>query len=182
METEFSHLVEVDKLPNKGRMFKLEADQDTRSKLVERLKIHSLDEFKIEIRVKPLGKSSIYRVEGDIKASLCQPCVVSLESVPQEIEESFSVDFAPESDSDVGEREFVLSEEDDYEPLIDGVIDIAEVATQHLALSLDPYPRSANADIEAMQQAAAAEGRKFEVNAGKLSPFSVLSKLKDQKK
>ncbi|MTI09629.1 YceD family protein [Curvivirga aplysinae] len=179
---EFSHEVEVDKVPSLGRMFKLTASPEERAALATRLDLLEFDEFRAEMKVKPLGRSSIIRVEGKIIAKLAQPCVVSLRPVPAIIEEEFELDFAPETDSDVVEREFVLSEENDYEPLEGGIIDVAEVATQHLSLCLDLYPRADSADIYEVQKDAEASGRKFEVNGDKLNPFAALSKLKDQKK
>lgn len=180
---EFSHIVEVDKIPSLGRMFKLEASEEERNKLSSRLDLLSFDEFKAEMKVIPLGRSSIVRVEGKIMAKLAQPCVISLKPVPADIVEEFSLDFAPETDADrVDEREFVLSEGDPYEPLEDGVIDVAELATQQLSLCLDIYPRAEDADIDEVQKSAEALGRKFEVNGAKSNPFSVLSKLKDEKK
>lgn len=179
---EFSRIVEVDSIPSLGRTVKLEATREQLDALSVRLDLPSFDEFKIAVKVIPLGRSSIVRVEGHIEAKLSQACVVSLKPVPAHIDEEFELDFAPETGDDQIEREFVLSEGDPYEPLEDGKIDVAELATQQLSLSLDLYPRAEGVDINEIQKAAENEGRKFEVNGAKSNPFSVLAKLKEEKK
>lgn len=178
VEPEFSYVVEVEKIPSLGRMFKLEADETQRDQLKKRLGLASFEHFRTEIKVVPLGRSSIYELRGRVIASLAQPCVVSLDPVYEEIDEEFDVRFAPERDYDGEEREFVLSEQDDYEVLENGKIDIAEMATQHLSLSLNPYPRLDDAELSSLQNEAAKQGRNFEVNGPKANPFSALSALK----
>ncbi len=179
---EFSHVVEIQKIPSLGRMFKISASAEELEALVKRLDLLSFDEFNVSAKVIPLGRSSVVRVEGHIFAKLSQSCVISLKPVPLVIDEEFMLEFAPETGEEQVEREFVLSEGDPYEPLENGKIDVAEVATQQLSLGLDMYPRAEGADINQIQEDAEKAGRKFEVNGAKNNPFSVLAKLKEQKK
>lgn len=178
---EYNFEVVVEDLPRKGRHFILEPDSDVRETLAKRFDLLGLSEFSAELHVKPLAGAPIYRVTGHIKASLQQACVVTLKPVDQTVEESFDIEFAPGVDLP-DELELTLEDEDPCEPIIDGKIDLGELAAQQLSLALDPYPRAEDADLEAVRDEAAKSGREFEVNAGKASPFAALSKLKKEKK
>ncbi len=69
----------------------------------------------------------------------------------------------------------ILGEEEDPEPVIDGTIDVGELAAQHLALAIDLYPRS-----EAVRSAAEGEeGEEAVFTAGeRTNPFAALKDWK----
>lgn len=178
---EYSVEVVVEELPRTGRHFKLEPDSETRSALAKRFDLQSLDVFRAEVHVRPLAGVTIYRVTGSIHAECTQTCVVTLGPVKQDVDEAFEVEFAPGVELP-DELDLTLEDDEPCESIIDGKIDLGELVAQQLSLALDPYPRAPDADLEQIRGEAAKNGREFEVNAGKASPFAGLSKLKTEKK
>ena len=86
---------------------------------------------------------------GVLDADVVQTCVVTLESVRNQVSDHFDALFAPPHliPDEAAEIDVEL-EEDFPEPLQHGRIDIGELTAQHLALALDPYPRAAGIDFE----------------------------------
>jgi len=113
----------------------------------------------------------IVRAEGRLVAALDQSCVVTGESVAAHVDEPFSLLFAPEPAADSSDDEIELGESDCDTVFYDGAsIDLGTAVADTLALSLDPYPRSAAADA-ALKKA----GVMTEEQAG---PFAVLARLR----
>ena len=116
------------------------------------------------------------KLEGMIRASLHQNCVVTLDPFPVELNVPVKLDFAPQeeiaamaspSEGDEIDIEVLLNEEDPPEPIVDGVIDLGGITLEFLALALDPYPRKPGASFESSAGDTGAE-----------SPFAALAKLK----
>jgi len=116
------------------------------------------------------------KLEGMIKVSLHQNCVVTLDSFPVELNVPVKLDFAPEaeiaamaspSEDDEIDIEVLLNEEEPPEPIVDGVLDLGVVTLEFLALSLDPYPRKPGVEFSEPAPETPAE-----------SPFAALLQLK----
>lgn len=94
------------------------------------------------VRARPGGG---WRLAARLRAEVVQTCVVSLEPVVTTIEESIQIDFLPASRPDDA-VEIDLDAEDDAEPFPeDGVLDVGEIAAQHLSLALPLFPRASHA-------------------------------------
>ena len=142
--------------------------------LAKRLEILAVKEFTAHVTVKVNGPD-LYRLKGDIKAKVVQACGVTLTPVPETIGEHFdevlttsAALLAPEEETDG----------DDNRPvdLIEGdSIDLFEIVTQWLSLSLNPYPRSDAPLFEHTEINENAEGVKLH------RPFEALAALKDKK-
>jgi len=80
-----------------------------------------------------------------LSAEVVQPCVVSLEPVPQTISATVALRFLPPgrepSDNDPDTPDDIPCEHD--------VMDLGEAAVETLALLLDPYPRAEGAALPA---------------------------------
>ena len=115
-----------------------------------------------------------FHVGGEVRATVQQTCVVTLEPVTNEIREPIDVDFAPpraDKLNDVNEIELNADAPDEPEPLTGNSIDLGQVVTEFLTLGVDPYPRKADT---AFELPAAAEGA---VEAA-ANPFAALAALK----
>jgi uncharacterized metal-binding protein YceD (DUF177 family) len=113
------------------------------------------------------------RATGHLSARVTQACVASHEPVPATVEEDFDIRFLPEAEP--GADEVELSEDECDTVFYSGsAIDLGEAAAETLALALDPFPRSP--DAEAVLKAAGVLG---EDEAG---PFSGLAALRDKLK
>jgi uncharacterized metal-binding protein YceD (DUF177 family) len=104
-------------------------------------------------------------------ASLEQACVVTGDPVPAAVDEAFDLMFVREPEAGSADEEIELGESDCDVVFYDGaVIDLGTAIGDTLALSLDPYPRSAGAEA-ALKEA----GVMTETEA---SPFAALAALK----
>jgi len=168
MSDEFAHRLPLNQIRD-GERIDLSADEPERRSIAERLGLLSLD--RLEAHATLERKGEIVRVRGRLKAALCQSCVVTDEPVDAHADEAFDIYFLPEPTSSSSEEEVELRESDCDVVFHDGsAIDLGEAIADSLALSLDPYPRSAGAEATLKEA-----GVLTEEEAG---PFAALAKLK----
>lgn len=180
-DLEISCPVVVEQIPNKGYRLEIDASEEERQGLAARFDLLSLTRLHAKVQLKPLAGSTMIAVTGRIQAELAQPCVVSLEPVPQSIDEEFEVEFVPEAQVE-HDLELSLEDADPCDPIEDGVIDVGEVISQQLALMLEPYPRADGAALDQLQAGLSGKRKQaFEVDAPS-GPFAALAKLKGEDK
>lgn len=172
---EFSRPIRVDHIPAAGMRLDVEAKPQERIALAERFDLPSIDLLKAEVHLKPMAGGGLVRLDAIITAKVVQSCVVSLEPIPAELREEFSLSFGAPMPEEVGtEIELSLEDEDPPEPIIDGVIDVGEAVAEHLSLALDPFPRKAGIAFEGGEEPTPAEVKRP-------SPFAVLAQLHKNK-
>lgn len=145
MVYEFSRPVTVEDLEPGGEIRRVfEAGVVERQALIERLEIVDLKGLTADMVLRRLKGGQLVKVEGCITADVTQRCVVTGNPIENHVEENVDEIFAPE--------EYEPPEGIDRDELpeaFDGHdIDIGELATQILSLSLDPYPRVPGANPE----------------------------------
>lgn len=138
---EFSRIVNIEGLePGAEIRRSIEANENERAALAERLGLIRLDSLSAEVALRCRAGGTGVTASGKFGADVVQSCVVSLEPVPDHIEDSFEEVFAPEG------YEPTEDEEEDPPETFDGdEIDLGELTAQLLALALNPYPRAAGA-------------------------------------
>lgn len=168
MSGEFGHRIALDRIRD-GDRIDLAADESERAAIAERLGLRSLDRLEAHVT---LGRDrERVRAQGRIHASLEQSCVASGEPVAEHVDEPFEIVFLPEPGDGHTEEEIELGTDDcDSVFYDDAAIDLGAAIADTLALSIDPYPRSAGAEA-ALKEA----GVLSEEQAG---PFAALAKLK----
>jgi len=173
---EFSRIVDLNSFKNKPLSLSLEADRSELRNLANRFKLVSISALSANIYMSWLDVGNVLLVEGSFSASVFQQCVVTLEPVEEEINEKMNLTFARET-----EKPVEVIELDDSELLTGDVIDVGEIISEELSLSLNPYPRSPNLDMSEMEIGPGAilvgedkQNTKLSVN----NPFSTLAKLK----
>ena len=167
MSDGFAHAVRIDSIRDGDRL-DLAADDAERHAIAGRLGLGSID--RLEAHATLERKGDVVRAHGRLVASLEQSCVVTGEPVPAHVDEPFSLVFVPEPGTAAGE-EIELGEEDCDTVFHDGaVIDLGGAIADTLALSLDPYPRSAAADAALKEAGVLSEEQ--------ASPFAVLAQLR----
>ncbi|MEM7745516.1 MAG: DUF177 domain-containing protein [Pseudomonadota bacterium] len=87
-----------------------------------------------------------WRVEGRLTARAVQACIITLEPVPQTIDEAVSRLYVPEARLEAGPELDLDIEEDDPDGF-DREIDLDTLVYESLALALDPYPRAEGAEL-----------------------------------
>jgi len=167
MSDSFAHAVRLDSIRDGDRL-DLAADEGERKTIAGRLGLGSID--RLEAHATLERKGEVIRAQGRLVASLEQSCVVTGEPVPAHVDEPFALVFVPEPDPG-GDEELELGEEDCDTVFHDGaVIDLGGAIADTLALSLDPYPRSAEADAALKDAGVMSEEQ--------ASPFAALAQLK----
>lgn len=176
---EFSRMVRVDRIPASGMALDIEAKPAERAALADRFSIPSIDTLRAELTLRVLAGGAVVRVTGRIQAQVVQTCVVTLEPVPESVDERFSLSFGREVAEEIGaEIELSLDEEDPPDPIVDGSIDVGEAVAEHLALALEPFPRKPGIVFEGGEEEAAGEAEEPEE---KPNPFAVLAQLRKNK-
>ena len=173
-DREFSHWLRPADIPAGGRGVRIEADAEQRAALARRFALHSIDRFSVEAKARPVGGGPNVLVKGRILAGLHQICAVTLAPVQATIDETFDTEFGPVEEA--VDIELSLSDADPVEPFEEAGIDVGELAAQHLALALNPYPRAAGVSLE---QALAPAGGSSVLELNQPSgPFAALQKLR----
>lgn len=168
MTDRFAHHLRLDQIGD-GERFDLVADEAELKEIARRLGLASLSRLEAHVTLSRTGE--IVRTEGRLVASLEQSCVVTGDPVAACVDEPFALLFTPEPPGRSADEEIELGESDCDVVFYDGAtIDLGGAIADTLALSIDPYPRSAGADA-ALREA----GILTEEQA---SPFAVLARLR----
>ena len=168
MSDRFAHQLRLDQIRDGERM-DLTADDDERRGVAKRLGLPSLDRLEAHVCLSRTGE--VVRAEGRLVAALVQSCVVTGDPVAAHVDEPFALLFTPEPTTAAPDEEIELGEADCDVVFYDGgSIDLGGAIADTLALSLDPYPRSAGAEA-ALKEAGV-------ISEEQASPFAVLAKLK----
>ena len=170
MNEGFAHRLTLDRIRD-GERIDLAADEAERRAIADRIGVPALDRLDAHAVISRAGDT--IRASGRLAASLEQSCVVTGEPVAAHVDEPFDIAFVPEprAGSPEEEEEVELTPEDCDVVFHDGAaIDLGSAIADTLALSLDPYPRSAGAEATLREA-----GVLTEAEAG---PFAELAKLK----
>lgn len=162
--TGFAHALSLGQIRDGDRL-DLRADDAERAAVAKRLRLPSLARFDAHAKLARDGDT--VRATGRIVAALEQSCVATGDPVPAHLDEPFEILFRkpPVVDPDA---EIELSEDDCDVVFHDGtLIDLGTALADTLALALDPYPRSPQAE-DALKEA----GVLSEDQAG---PYSALA-------
>jgi len=168
---EFSRMLALDDIKPDGSSVKLVANNEERERLARRFDLPKVERMAADFKVTRGASGIPIRVIGRVSARITQQCVVSLEDFSTDISEEIEVEYLPGDDTDAGEDFSV--DGIDAETLDGDQIDLGELAAQHLAVTLDPYPRKPGAEPPEWSK-----GRENKEESGTDSPFSVLSELR----
>lgn len=161
--------VDVDKVPEGGLRFEVSADEATRAAIAALAGVAALPRLEAAFDVVRWGRGGLH-VTGEVRGTVGQTCVVTLEPIENDIHEAVDLTYAPPSSATGADSlEIVLRPDavDPPEPLTGGTVDLGRVATEFLLLGVDPYPRKPEA---VFASPAAGEGAE--------SPFAALAVLK----
>lgn len=167
MTPEFSRPRRLDTIGTGESRVTVEADATERLALARRFGLIAIDTLTADYAIRRDAAGII--AHGHLSGAVVQPCSITGDPVPAQIEEDFAIRFVPEGGESGDEVE--LSEDDcDTVFYTGGAIDLGEAAAETLALALDPFPRSAGA-----QSALRDAGVLDEEETG---PFAALAKLR----
>jgi uncharacterized metal-binding protein YceD (DUF177 family) len=168
MSDRFAHHLRLDQIRD-GERVDLVADEAERNAICGRLGLEAVDRLDAHATLSRNGK--VVRAEGRLAAALTQSCVITRDPVAAHIDEPFQLLFMPAPAGGGPDEEIELGAQDCDVVFYDGgMIDLGGAIADTLALSLDPYPRSAGADAELKEAGVLSEEQ--------ASPFAVLAKLR----
>ena len=165
--------VRLDEVLEQGRHVELEASAETRAALAGPVGVDAVERLTATFDLTRRGRDGLH-VGGQVRATVRQTCVVSLEPVVNEIDEAVDVDFVPprevekrpsNKNEDAEEIEIEAGAPDEPEPLTGNSVDLGLLATEFLILGVDPYPRKQDAAFDA-PAAGDAGARPFAALAG----------------
>jgi uncharacterized metal-binding protein YceD (DUF177 family) len=171
----FLRPIQVDILGPNPKRIKIDANSDELRELEERFDLKQMDFLTGEAILKRISGQKI-ECKITAKAKITQICVVSLKPVVSAIDVSFRRVYGSASERKSQSSEIIIDidADDELEPILDGVIDIAEALTEELGLEIDPFPRAEGSDFSDF--GVGPDITEDEVQA--LNPFAALSGLK----
>lgn len=157
--------VVVAQIPESGLALDIEAGAAQRTAMAEIAGLTGIAFARAEFQLTPERDGRV-NVVGHLQARVGQTCVVTLDPVENDIDESIDLTFAPPDQikqlADLLEDDDKAAEQPEpQEPIIGGVIDLGRLATDVLFLAIDPYPRKAGAVFEARLEAPDPEDHPF---------------------
>lgn len=161
----------VTDIPTGGLGNTWQATPAERGAIAKALGLTSLGSLAAEYRIVKLAGDG-YRLTGRVIAGLEQACVVTLEPVPQKIDEAFDAEFRSTAGNGPSSHDARILGEPDQELIENGEIAVGRVVFETLSAALDPYIRKDGAEFDWSE--------KPHANGGKTSPFAVLVNLKNK--
>lgn len=161
-EQEWSHFFDAADLnANQETKLVIEASEEELKDLARRLDVEAVKSATAELLIKrEVGVHRVY-VLGNFTAEITQACIVTTEAFDAEISGAVEGWFADKAETlsfaaakrereiakSSGEIE-IIDEKEDPEPIVDGLIDLGELVTQHISLAIPPYPRIEGAEYD----------------------------------
>ncbi|MDI9349372.1 MAG: hypothetical protein QM537_05165 [Candidatus Symbiobacter sp.] len=151
---EFSRVVVAEQCRNIAQHHTIAASPDECAALARRFDLLRMTRFEAELKLTRQKSTQFIHVTGVFRAELAQSCVVSWVEIPQNLRgeidsyfcpPDFFADSGPNAPSKGDHKGHTIDLElgdADIDEIHDGKIDLGELAAQHLALMLDPFPRA----------------------------------------
>jgi hypothetical protein len=148
--SEIERIVDVDRLGTGGSALDIVASDGERAALAKRFGFLALPVFSARVTVdRRLGGQIV--VEGRLRGKIVQACILTLDPVTQELDDTFRIvfkrDLAEERDPESGEA-LLSAQPDAPEPLTENLLDVGEIVAEQLSLAADPYPRRPGVTLE----------------------------------
>jgi len=180
-KSELERIVDLNRMGPSGAALDIVASDSERAALVRRFGFLGLPAFSARATIdwRPGGQIV---VEGRLRGRIVQACILTLDPVAQDLDETFRIVFkqglAEERDPESGEA-VISAQTDAPEPLTGNLLDVGEIVAEQLSLAADPYPRRAGAKLEDVLPRHRHGGRP---NRGepRRHPFAGLAALRDK--
>ena len=144
--------VAVAEIPETGQRIDLAPNAAIRAAVAEVAGVAGLPRLEAAFELTRFGQDGL-RVVGRVSATVEQNCVVTLEPLQNQIDETVDVLFAPPRMAAPKATDTAATRESDRgeapEALCDGQVDLGALATEFLILGIDPYPRRPGAVFDA---------------------------------
>jgi uncharacterized metal-binding protein YceD (DUF177 family) len=180
-KSEISRIVDVDRLGPSGTAIEIAASDSERAALAKRFGFLELPAFSARVTLdrRPGGRVVVV---GRLRGKIVQACILTLEPVTQDLDETFRIafkqDLAEERDPESGEA-LVSAHADAPEPLPGNLLDVGEIVAEQLSLAAEPYPRRGGVKLEDVMPKPRKDGRHGRPEQRR-HPFAGLAALRDK--
>jgi hypothetical protein len=180
-KSEIERVVDLDRMGPNGTALEVAASDSERAALARRFGFLGLPAFSARVTVDRRPGGQVV-VEGRLRGKIVQACILTLDSVTQDLDETFRLvfkhDLAEERDPESGEA-LVSAQADAPEPLPGNLLDVGEIVAEQLSLAADPYPRKPGVKLEDVLPKPRKEGRPGR-HEQRRHPFAGLAALRDK--
>ncbi len=182
-KSEIERVVDLDRMGPGGTALEITASDSERRALANRFGFLGLPAFLARVTVDRRPGGQVV-VEGRLRGKIVQACILSLDPVAQDLNETFRVVFARDlvDDKDPESGDTVISAQADApEPLQGNLLDVGEIVAEQLSLAADPYPRKSGVTLDdVMPKPAVRRGGRPPPKDQKRHPFAGLAALRDK--
>ena len=156
---EFSRTVEVAEIGEAGLTLTIVAGERERSLLARRFGLIKIKRFEAEVHLRRRSNDDnrIY-LNAHFLADVTQNCVVSLVPIEGHIDDRFSIVFSSACAPEYECGSFSVGDPDPPEILTGDGLELGDLIAEHLALSLDSYPRHPGAAFPGAASTVEGEG------------------------
>jgi hypothetical protein len=180
-KSEIERIVDIDRMGPNGTALEIAASDSERLALAKRFGFLGLPAFSARVTVDRRAGGQVV-VEGRLRGRIVQACILTLDPVAQDLDDTFRVvfkqDLAEERDPESGEA-LVSAQADAPEPLPGSLLDVGEIVAEQLSLAADPYPRKHGVKLEDVLPKPRKEGRHGR-HEPRRHPFAGLAALRDK--
>ena len=180
-KSEIERIVDIDRMGPNGTALEIAASDSERLALAKRFGFLGLPAFSARVTIDRRPGGQVV-VEGRLRGRIVQACILTLDPVPQDLDDAFRVvfkqDLAEERDPESGEA-LVSAQADAPEPLPGNLLDVGEIVAEQLSLAADPYPRKHGVKLEDVLPKPRKEGRHGR-HEPRRHPFAGLAALRDK--
>ena len=170
MQKNFSYPLIVEDIASSEKQYHLEATPSELSELAEILQIPSVKSFIANISTKLHKKEHMLHVWGEVTAELELQSVISLEYFTKTYHPEFKLVYDTKATLNTSKEEELDFAEEMPDIVIDGQIDLGQIAIEQVALEMEDYPRK-DGEVFRWQS-------EFDTDEIKNNPFQILEKLK----
>jgi hypothetical protein len=145
-QLEFSRPILLQSIGDKGLSIVIEATSEECDHLARWLGLNSLNSLTADLNLMPRKSGRIINLKGSFRAKVVQTCVVTLETLSNNIKGSIdllydSIFKATDEKIKSFDIDGHAEKQDNLESPTEGHIDIGEAVSEQLALEIDPFPR-----------------------------------------
>jgi len=181
-KSEIERIVDIDRMGASGSTaLDIAPSESERAALAKRFGFLGLPAFTARVTVDRRAGARVV-VEGRLRGKIVQACILTLDPVTQELDETFRIvfkqDLTEERDPESGEA-LVNPQADAPEPLSGNLLDVGEIVAEQLSLAADPYPRRPGAKLEDVLPKPRRDGRPGRQEQRR-HPFAGLAALRDK--
>ena len=169
MQKDFSYPLKIEQMGQGEQNYKLIADKEQLEFIRDVLQVPAVESFEANIKLKFYKKRGILDVWGNVISNIEQISVISLEPFNKIYKTDFKVTYDTTATYEEIKEQDVDIMVDIPDIVVNGEINLADIAIEHLALELDDHPRKEGEEFKEIIE---------DIAPIRNNPFAILEQLK----